>query len=297
MFDLFRTSNYSEHYFCSERLAGVTLFFVIVVVIVLWIWLWNVVSASYRMALAGAFIADYWTVRGDVASRREVCSAVCLLPRYHLGTAVVGALFLRMSLMLRKSIEWAHNISGRTESMLATIFSTLCECCFRFYDVGLRFKSSRAYSMTMMQGSSFCLSSRNAYRVTQTNIDPWIAEGLAVERTIFCCVSSMLAIATVLGTLIVDQVLDDHSSSSPIICGIFVAILSLIVVSTFAEVWSVGCEALLLNYAVDKEDNDESSEQPLVAADDVIRLFGRQTKQNPAPEPILPDEPETIPEV
>ncbi len=58
-----------------------------------------------------------------------------------------------------------------------------CAWCFRCHDVGVRYKSSKAYIMTMMQGSSFCLSSRNAFQVMDMHVDRWIAKNLVKYLT------------------------------------------------------------------------------------------------------------------
>ncbi|XP_012265201.2 choline transporter-like 1 isoform X1 [Athalia rosae] len=133
------------------------------------VWVSEFIIACQNMVIAGA--VAHWYFRGKNASASPVCSSMCKLVSYHLGSVACGSLLITIFKVPRLILSYLYAKFEKTKetSPCAQCGLKCCICCFYCLEKFIRYMNHNAYTVVAIEGTHFCNAARIAFTTLVSN--------------------------------------------------------------------------------------------------------------------------------
>ncbi|XP_064927174.1 choline transporter-like protein 3 isoform X8 [Columba livia] len=239
------------------------------------IWTSEFILACQQMTIAGAVVTCYFNRNKNIPPPHPVLSSISVLFCHHLGTAVKGSLLITILRIPRIVLLYLYNILEQKESACAKCLFKCCFCWFWSQESCLRYFNQHAYTTTAINGTSFCMSAKDAVSI--------FAKSSAKLASISCFGDFMLFLGkvfvvcfTVFGGL---MAFNYHRELQAwvvplLLIGFFAYLMS----HSFLSVFEVTADAMFLCFAIDMETNDGSEEKPYFVDQELLTFVSQSNK-------------------
>ena len=226
-----------------------------------YIWTVEYIKAIGVITIAGAIGTDYWVERhSHFQPMFPAFPSFFRAVRYHVGTAVFGALILAIMRMIRYAMMYIDSKTAelQKDSMAVRIMFKVIHCCLWCLEKCLRFLTDSAYILTAIEGQSFCVSAwksfklifSNSLRVATTQTLATLIIFLAqIGITAFCTLVCWVAIKE-LAMYQMDG--DNFVDLAYVPCSI-VFVTAFFVSYCFMGVYETSIQTLLLSFCLDED--------------------------------------------
>ena len=126
------------------------------------------------MTVAGAVGTDYWIPKDtatDFLPLLPTFPALYRAIRYHLGSAIFGALILAIIRMVRYVLMYIDSKAAELQqrSVAMKVFFHVAHCCLYCFEKCVRFLSYSTYILIAVEGGGFCQSAWKSFKLLFTN--------------------------------------------------------------------------------------------------------------------------------
>ncbi|XP_007534060.2 choline transporter-like protein 3 isoform X2 [Erinaceus europaeus] len=239
------------------------------------IWTSEFILACQQMTVAGAVVTCYFNRNKSDPPDRPVLSSLSTLFCYHQGTVVKGSFLITVVRIPRTILLYIYNSLKEKHSAWSRCVFRCCFCCSCCLDKCLRHLNQNAYITTAINGTDFCTSAEDAFKLLSKNSSHLTSVNCFGDFIIF--LGKVLVVCfTVFGGLMAfnyNRVLQVW-----VIPLLLVAFFAYLVAHCFLSVFETVLDALFLCFAVDLETNDGSSEKPYFMDQEFLSFLKRISK-------------------
>ncbi|XP_059093576.1 choline transporter-like protein 2 isoform X2 [Tigriopus californicus] len=265
------------------------------------IWVLFSLVAFGQLVLAGVFSSWYFVL--DKKRNMPACLLIRALKqtcRYHLGTAIFGALILTLLTLIRMGLDYLERKlkSYNQDNALVKAILACMKCFFWCLEKFIRYLNRNAYIMTAIQGTNFCRGAREAFVLLLENV---LRVAVLTRITnLIILISKLVIMGTSLGIsyLMLSHQFQWMNEIVGHVNYIFVPLLligfgSFVVASLFLEVYEMGVDTILLSFLIDSKHNDGSKARPYFMSKSMLKLLKRVNEDLTEVSSGEPDAPET----
>ncbi|CEG35527.1 choline transporter-like protein [Plasmopara halstedii] len=229
------------------------------------LWTAQLINAISMCTIAGSVCRYYWSRNktSDEMGRFPVLTSFKNCFRYHFGSLAFGAFIIAVVQFIRAVLLYIdHQTKDLQESNLfLKVVMKIVQCCLWCLEKCLRFLSKNAYIFIAMKGHSFCVSTKDAFKVLLLNV---AQVGVVSTVTFLLLGAGKVAIAlscAIVTFVYLEKNTDDygiggaHELSSPLAPILVAFLLGWFVASTCLDVYEMAIDTILLCFCEDKELN------------------------------------------
>ncbi|XP_066480162.1 choline transporter-like protein 3 isoform X2 [Tiliqua scincoides] len=239
------------------------------------IWTSEFILACQQMTVAGAVVICFFNRNKTKPPSHPVLSSISLLFCYHLGTIVKGSFLITVVRIPRIILLSVYNTLKEKENACARCMFKCCFCCFWCLERCLRYFYQNAYAATVINGTNFCTSAKDAVLILSRNPANTIAVGCVGDFIIF--LGKMFVVCfTVFGGLMTFNY--HHELHVWVVPLLLVTFFAYLVAHSFLSVFETVVDVLFLCFAVDIETNDGSPEKPYFIDEELMNFFYQSSK-------------------
>ncbi|XP_058032086.1 choline transporter-like protein 3 isoform X2 [Ahaetulla prasina] len=211
------------------------------------IWTSEFILACQQMTVAGTVVACFFNRNKSKLSSHPILCSISVLFCYHLGTVVKGSLIIPLMRVPR--------------IILLSLYNFL--------------KNKNAYAATIINGTNFCTSAKDASVILSKNVTSTMAVNSFSDFAVFLA-KVFVACFTVFGGLMAFNYHQELKVwALPLL---LVAVLAYFIAHNFLSVFQTTVDVLFLCFAVDVETNDGSSDKPYLMDQDLMNFVYQNSK-------------------
>ncbi|MEE6495730.1 hypothetical protein FKM82_002128 [Ascaphus truei] len=233
------------------------------------IWTSEFFLACQQMIISGATVS--WFLNRDKKKvHHPILSSMSLLFWYHLGTAIAGSFLITLVRIPQIILIYLFQLLKKTDNVCTRCTSRCCVCCFWCFEKWLRYLNQNAYTATIINGTHFCTSAKEAYSLMLKN--PHYISSLNCSGVFLIFLGKVFVVCfTVFGGLMAFNYHRElHVWVIPLL---LVAFFAYLVAHSFLSLFETVVQSLFLCYAVDIATNDGSAEKPYFMEEDLLALI------------------------
>lgn len=238
------------------------------------IWTSEFILACQQMTVAGAVVTCFFNRNGSKPSH-PVLSSISVLFSYHLGTVVKGSLLITIMRIPRIILLSMYNILKNKENACARCMFKCCFCCFWCLERCLRYLNQTAYTATVINGTNFCTSSKDAILILSKNPPNTMEINYFCDFIIFLGKVFVVCFTVFGGLMAFNYHRDLQVWVVPLL---LIAFLAYLVAHSFLSVFQTIVDVLFLCFAVDIQTNDGSSEKPYFMDQELMAVVYQSSK-------------------
>ncbi|MEE6495725.1 hypothetical protein FKM82_002128 [Ascaphus truei] len=230
------------------------------------IWTSEFFLACQQMIISGATVS--WFLNRDKKKvHHPILSSMSLLFWYHLGTAIAGSFLITLVRIPQIILIYLFQLLKKTDNVCTRCTSRCCVCCFWCFEKWLRYLNQNAYTATIINGTHFCTSAKEAYSLMLKN--PHYISSLNCSGVFLIFLGKVFVVCfTVFGGLMAFNYHRElHVWVIPLL---LVAFFAYLVAHSFLSLFETVVQSLFLCYAVDIATNDGSAEKPYFMEEDLL---------------------------
>ncbi|XP_068098686.1 choline transporter-like protein 3 [Hyperolius riggenbachi] len=233
------------------------------------IWTSEFFLTCQQIVISGA-TATYYLQRDKTKVKHPILSSLSLLFWYHLGTAIMGSFLLALFKIPRIILTYLSQLLYKKEDTCTRCMSKCCFSCFWCYEKWLRCLNQNAYTATIINGTPFCTSAKEAHSL-MVKAPPCVSV-LKCSGVFLIFLGKVFVVCfTVFGGLMAFNYHRElHVWVIPLL---LVAFFAYLVGHSFLSLYESVVHTLLLCYAIDLETNDGSPEKPYFMEQDLMALI------------------------
>ena len=203
--------------------------------------------ACHEMAIAGAFVHQYW----KHSTSFPVLRGIWLVLRYHIGTVAFGSCILAIIVLIRSILAYIQNKVKDSESRIAKFVLCCVQCCLGCVQRLVSFLNQNTYIYTAMKGTNFCVSSAAVMKLLVTQCARICVINCVGSFILFLGKFLVVMVTACLGYYLMNA--DDalYFWSIPVLLG---SIFAFIVAQVFFSVFELGIDTLFICF-VEEEEN------------------------------------------
>ncbi|XP_073449174.1 choline transporter-like protein 3 isoform X1 [Aquarana catesbeiana] len=215
--------------------------------------------------------------RDKTKVKHPILSSLSLLFWYHLGTAIMGSFLLALLKIPRIIVMYLSQLLYKKDNACTRCMSKCCFGCFWIYEKWLKCLNQNAYTATVINGTPFCTSAKEAYSLMAKT--PPCVSSLKCSAVFLVFLGKVFVVCfTVFGGLMAFNYHRElHVWVIPLL---LVAFFAYLVAHSFLSLFESVVHSLLLCYAIDIETNDGSSENPYFMDQELTTLI-HQSSSDP----------------
>ncbi|XP_045403442.1 choline transporter-like protein 3 isoform X2 [Lemur catta] len=241
------------------------------------IWTSEFILACQQMTIAGAVVTCYFNRNKNDPPDRPILSSLSILFCYHQGTVVKGSFLIAVVRIPRIILTCIYNALKEKRRASSRCMFRCCNGCFWCLDKYLRHLNQNAYIATAINGTDFCTSARDAFKILSKNSSHFTSVNWFGDFVIFLG-KALVVCFTVFGGLMAFNY--NRALQVWAIPLLLVAFFAYLVAHSFLSVFETVLDALFLCFAVDLETNDGSSEKPYFMDQEFLSFVKRSNKLN-----------------
>ncbi|KAM9325364.1 choline transporter-like protein 3 [Gastrophryne carolinensis] len=240
------------------------------------IWSSEFFLTCQQIVVSGATVSWYLH-RDKTKVKHPILSSLSLLFWYHLGTAIMGSFLLALLKIPRIILLYLSQLLSKKDNAGTRCTARCCFGCFWCYEKWLKCLNQNAYTATIINGTPFCTSAKEAYSLMAKT--PPCVSLLKCSGVFLIFLGKVFVVCyTVFGGLMAFNYHRElHVWVIPLL---LVAFFSYLVAHSFLSLFESVVYSLLLCYAIDIETNDGSSEKPYFMDQDLVALI-HQSSSDP----------------
>ncbi|KAM4720633.1 choline transporter-like protein 3 [Rhinophrynus dorsalis] len=233
------------------------------------IWTSEFFLACQQIIISGA-TASWYLHRDKKKIPHPVLASISLLFWYHLGTAIVGSFLITLVRIPRFILMYLSQLLKRGDNACTKCATQGCSCCFWCFEKYLRCIDQNAYTATVINGTPFCTSAKEAYIIMAKNPPHVSSLNCCGDFLIFLGKVFVVCFTVFGGLMAFNYHRELHVWVIPLL---LVAFFAYLVAHSFLSLFETVVHSLFLCYAVDIETNDGSSEKPYFMEPDLMALI------------------------
>jgi len=194
----------------------------------------------------------YFTRNKSTIGNSIVPRSMCSMIRYHSGTAAFGSMILAFVQLVRCFISYVQKLARKWDNKAGEALLCCFQCCLLCFQKFLEFISKNAYIQTAIFGTSFCVSTREAFSLILRNA---IRMGSIAYVTEIVLIIGRLFIATLVvcvGYIYMDSELGNKVVSLAGPC-VLILFLAYYISSMFLHLFNVATSTILQCFIADEE--------------------------------------------
>jgi len=215
-------------------------------------WTSEFIVALGQMFTAMALCCYYFTRDKKKIGNCTVCSAICLVCRYHLGTVAFGSCIVALVRLLRAYVDYLEKTAGKNKTELQKLIMRCLKCMMYCIERCIKYINFNAYIQTCIWGTTFCVSGFNAFWLIFRNI-----ARIAAVTGVTGFLSFIGKVTVILGTggsfYYTMNREWPHLVNSLVVPTVLVMFIATGVAIMFFEVFGMGTTVLLQCYIADEE--------------------------------------------
>nr|XP_033772193.1 choline transporter-like protein 3 isoform X6 [Geotrypetes seraphini] len=239
------------------------------------IWTSEFILTCQQMIIAGAVVTLYFNRDKNNPPRHPILASISLLFCYHQGSVIKGSFILLLTRIPRIIFMYLNNLLKAKENGCTRYMSKCCCCCFWFLEKYLCYLTQNAYIATVINGTSFCTSAKEAFHISSRNSRNVTSLNCFGDFLIFLGMVFVVCFTVFGGLMAFNYHRELHVWVVPLL---LVAFFAYIVAHGFLSVFEMVINTLFLCYAIDTETNDGSLEKPYFMDQDLMILLNETNK-------------------
>ncbi|XP_029473360.1 choline transporter-like protein 3 isoform X3 [Rhinatrema bivittatum] len=240
------------------------------------IWTSEFILACQQMVIAGAVVSLYFNRDKNNPPSHPILSSVSILFCYHQGTVIKGSFLISLTRIPRIIFMYLHNLLKGKGNGCARYLSKCCFCCLCCFEKCLCYLTQNAYAATVINGTSFCISAKEAFIILSRNSLNVASLNCFGDFLIFLGKVFVVCFTVFGGLMAFNYHRELHVWVVPLL---LVAFFAYLVAHSFLSVFEMVIDVLFLCYAIDMETNDGSSEKPYFMDQDLMNLLDKTNKE------------------
>ncbi|KAF1328801.1 Choline transporter-like protein, partial [Globisporangium splendens] len=218
--------------------------------------------------IAGAICRYYWSRNKNATEmgRFPILYSFKNCLRYHFGSLAYGSFIIAVVQFVRAILMYIdHQTQGVQKSNLVVkVAMKAVQCCMWCLEKCLKFLSKNAYIMVAMNGTGFCTSAKDAFKILLSNL----AQVGTVSMATFLLLSAGKLAITMACTITMFAYIESkpeefgigarHEIASPMAPVLLTMVLAWFVASTFLGVYEMAIDTILLCFCQDKARNSDT---------------------------------------
>lgn len=170
--------------------------------VIAFFWTIEFILGCQQMVIAGA-VASWYFTRDRSNLPCPVGRSIRRLVFFHMGTVALGSFLITLFIIPRLIISYIEEkLKDYPDSHIARSLLRCCNCCLYFMESFLRFLNHNAYTVTAIEGSSFCSSARIAFSTISSNALRVAAINSVGDFILFLGKCTVTVITAILATLL-----------------------------------------------------------------------------------------------
>jgi choline transporter-like protein 2/4/5 len=146
-----------------------------------YLWTTEFIKGMGMITMSGAIATDYWVdKKSQFYPSMPIAGAFYRAMRYHLGSAIYGALILAIIRLVRYAMMYIDSKTAELQKKYCWIrvLMKVVQCCLWCLEKCVRYLTNSAYVLVAIEGRGFCTSAWRAFKLLFSN-------SLRVATTLF----------------------------------------------------------------------------------------------------------------
>lgn len=216
------------------------------------IWTYQFIIALGQIIVAMSIAKWYFTRDKSTIGNLTVVSSISSSIWYHSGTAAFGGLILTVINIIRFILSRMKKKAKEADNKVAQAVLCCCGCCFWCLESFVKFLNKNAFIQTAIFGTSFCISSKEAFFLILRNAMKlaalsYVSTAVAIVGKLFITGVTTLAAYFLMTEYFISEL---SSVAGPLI---IIALLAYFVADTFLDVFEFGVSTILQCFIADDE--------------------------------------------
>lgn len=224
------------------------------------LWMFGLLNAICFMTISLCTVFWYFSTPGDDKNPPigSVGTALCMTLRYHLGTLAFGSMLVAIVqtvrivlLLLEKKMAEAKELGDATKCMFK-----MAHCCLGCLEWIVKFINKNAYIVQAIMGTNFFTSARKALNLLGSNV---VAVGAltVISEYVILFGKILVTCCTIIASYFIIQAAGAASGvTGGVILLFIIGLLSFLIASLFANIFSVCIDTMLICYCYDRDTPD-----------------------------------------
>jgi len=227
------------------------------------LWLFQVIDGINTMTIAGAACKWYWSRSKDqeISTFKEYKRTMF----YHFGSVCFGAFFIALFKFIRIIVYYICEKTKKLQerNRVVWIILKVLQCCLWCFEKWLKYISTNAYILVIMNGQGFCDAARQSVSLFINNMGRMVTVSYLTSLVHGMSIIVIVATCTVLEWLWLQhdeafQYGGSHQINSATLSIILTALASLWVASGFMQLYTTTVKTIMLSFCVDAEKNKDN---------------------------------------
>ncbi|KAG5673587.1 hypothetical protein PVAND_003622 [Polypedilum vanderplanki] len=217
------------------------------------LWFTTFLFGCQDFIIAGSVSKWFFTRNKNKKLNLPIITTFGHLIRYHLGSICFGSVLIAIVQFARITLKIIENTFENSQNRIAMWIMTACKCCLMCFENFIQYLSKNAYVIITINGSSFCVASKRAFKLLSSNALQVLAIN-SVGDFVLLLGKIFVVTATVLIAIEMIQNIEGlHYRWIPVLlCGIFAFLVS----HCFLTVYEMTIDTIFLCFCEDCEQND-----------------------------------------
>jgi len=193
------------------------------------------------------FTRDKSTIGSSIVPR-----SMCSMIRYHTGTAAFGSMILAFVQLVRCFISYIQKLARKWDNKAGEALLCCFQCCLLCFQKFLEFISKNAYIQTAIFGTSFCVSTREAFSLILRNAIRMGSIAYVTEIVLIIGRLFISALVVCLGYIYMESEIGNEVVSLAGPC-VLILLLAYFISSMFLHLFNIATSTILQCFIADEE--------------------------------------------
>jgi len=238
------------------------------------IWTSEFILACQQFVIAAA-VSTWFFTRDKGSLSCTLSKSVGRLTFHHIGTVAFGSFIITLVKIPRYILMYIQQKCDGSESLIAKACLKCCICCLWCLEKLLKFLNQNAYTITAIEGKSFCPAAKRAFGIIASNVLRVAAINSVGAFVLFLGKVGVMAATCAISVLWLKSNEDLHFFAVPVL---LVTLVAYLIADCFLTVYEMVIDTLLLCFCEDCQLNDGSEEKPYFMSASLMSFVNSSSK-------------------